>query len=56
MKCSGRLGRLLALPVIWRGKQLVGRRIEAMEEALARHGTPEIFNTDWRGDFISEAS
>ena len=29
--------------------------IEALEEALARHGTPEIFNTDQGSQFTSEA-
>jgi putative transposase len=28
-------------------------RIEAVEEALARHGTPEIFNADQGGKFTS---
>jgi putative transposase len=29
--------------------------VEALEEALARHGTPEIFNTDQGAQFTSEA-
>jgi putative transposase len=29
--------------------------VEALEEALARHGTPEIFNTDQGSQFTSEA-
>ena len=29
--------------------------VEALEEAIARHGRPEIFNTDQGSQFISEA-
>ena len=29
-------------------------RVEALEEALAHHGRPEIFNTDWGSQFTSD--
>ncbi|SBV36728.1 Integrase catalytic region (fragment) [uncultured Stenotrophomonas sp.] len=29
--------------------------VEAVEEAIARHGAPEIFNTDQSGQFTSQA-
>ena len=32
-----------------------GFRVEAVEEALARHGKPEIFNTDQGSQFTSTA-
>ena len=55
----------LAAAIDWYGRCVLAWRvsiimetafcIEAVEDALARHGTPEIFNTDQGSQFTSEA-
>jgi putative transposase len=52
---SAMLDRFTRRVLAWRASIMLEAdfRIEAVEEALARHGTPEIFNADQGGKFTS---
>ena len=56
LRLSRRRGRLVQPPVLaWRLSITMEMAfcLEAVDEALAKHGTPEIFNTDQGSQFIS---
>ncbi|SFU95231.1 Integrase core domain [Aliiroseovarius crassostreae] len=46
-------GRVLPLSADLRSKSPVGQRYEALKEAIARFGPPEIMNTDQGSQFTS---